>query len=189
MVNVLPANELQVGFEVFCQLRCENKLCHLCRLRDFMKKTAFDGGIFSAETSPGLNDRLITAIRSTRTGDRLIGVGSQGRYARIDYAPSGEFKTVPTMISTVLRLLILFPVLSIVEVRVAKERLLTERERAEQLISGEVIDAVKEDPKTFWDYFRPLLTDDAFADKLYRYLSGENNDAPLAAKKERMRDA
>lgn len=184
MINVLPANELQAGFELFCQLRCSDKSCSQCRLRDFTEK-ALSSIHYSTETAPGLNDKIIAVIKPTHTGDHLSGVGSQGRFARVAYTPSAEYKTVPTMISTILRLFIKLPVLSIIEVQVGYDRLITDRERAEQLLSGEVIDAVKEDLKLFWDYFRFLLTDEPLAEKLYRYLSGENNDAPMAVKKAR----
>lgn len=185
MINVLPANELLASFEAFCQMRCENKLCHQCHLKKFVESSPTSNE--STIASPGLNEKLINAIRSTRTGEHLTGVGSQGRFARILYRQSPDFKPLPMLISTVLRLIILFPILSLIEVQTGDYKLLSDRERAEQLLSGEVIEAVKQDQKAFWDYFRPLLTDDLFAEKIFRYLSGENNDAPAAAKKARIR--
>jgi hypothetical protein len=187
MINVLPANELQASFEIFCQLYCQNKVCGQCHLHDFIEK-ALPSVQYSTETAVGLNNKIIAVVKSTRTGDFLLGVGSQGRFARVVYAHAAEYKTTPTMISTILRLLIKLPVLSIIEVQVGNDRIVTSRERAEQLLSGEVIDAVKEDLKLFWDYFRFLLTDEPLAEKLYRYLAGENNDAPMATKKARRRN-
>ena len=71
-----------------------------------------------------------------------------------------------------------FPIVSEIDMAIGDLTMVSARSRAVALVGETGLDLIARDSKTFWNYFRPMVTDDRFAEKVFKYLSGEENDAP-----------
>lgn len=176
-------------YETYCRLRCKERRCDECHLRVFMDAyiaSQPEGGgpgsaLIGAGAAPapgGVESRIEDLIKQTKGGDILEGVQLAGRKVTIRFQGSPLLKAVGIAVSAVIRIFANFPIIAEIDLGIGDLAMRAERGRAVNLVGETGLDLISRDSKAFWNYFRPMVTDDRFAEKVFKYLSGEENDAP-----------
>lgn len=176
-------------YETYCRLRCKERRCDECHLRVFMDaymasqpKEGGPGpaliGAGAAAAPGGVESKIEDLIKQTKGGDILEGVQLAGRRVTIRFQGSPLLKAVGIAVSAVIRIFANFPIIAEIDLAIGDLAMRAERGRAVNLVGETGLDLISRDSKAFWNYFRPMVTDDRFAEKVFKYLSGEENDAP-----------
>lgn len=191
--------DVRAEYVAFCSTRCKEKRCEACSLRQFMDAyLAMVGEVGAGEPgmppptmasprAPGLvgggsagpvEAKIEDLIKQTKGGDILDGVRLEGRRVIIRFRGSALLKAVGIAISAIIRIFANFPIIWEVDLAIGDLKLVTDRQRAVALVGASGLDIIARDSKTFWNYFRPMVNDDHFAERIFKYLAGEENDAP-----------
>lgn len=176
-------------YETYCRLRCKERRCDECHLRVFMDAYIASqpegggrgGALIGAGTAAapgGVESKIEDLIKQTKGGDILEGVQLAGRKVTIRFQGSPLLKAVGIAVSAVIRIFANFPIIAEIDLAIGDLAMRAQRARAVNLVGETGLDTISRDSKAFWNYFRPMVTDDRFAEKVFKYLSGEENDAP-----------
>lgn len=189
--------EVRNEYLSYCRLRCKERNCQTCHLRAFMdvylaslgpdakaqRGTVY--GMVGGGKAPGgvgaagaVESKIEDLIKETKGGDILEGVRLEGRQVVIRFQGSPMLKAVGIAISATIRIFANFPIINEIDLGIGDLSMLAQRRRAIELIGDTGLDSIARDSKLFWNYFRPMVSDDRFAEKVFKYLAGEDNDAP-----------
>lgn len=185
--------DVRAEYLTFCKMRCKDKRCEECTLRAFMDayialagERPDDAGALldrpaatAAPAIPGpVEGKIEDLIKQTKGGDILEGVRLEGRKLVVRFKGSALLKAVGIAVSALVRIYANFPIIWEIDLQIGDLAMVTNRERVVALVGDTGLELISRDSKVFWDYFRPMVTDDHFAEKVFKYLSGEENDAP-----------
>jgi hypothetical protein len=176
----------------YCNSRCQDKRCDQCPLRAFMDAYLAMAGAPAegAEATPAtarapmagvagpVESKIEDLIKQTKGGEILEGVRLEGRKAIVRFRGSALLKAVGIAISAVIRIFSNFPIIWEIELSIGDLQIHTQRPRAVDLVGEAGLDMIARDSKAFWNYFRPMVNDDKFSERVFKYLGGEDNDAP-----------
>jgi hypothetical protein len=175
----------------YCNMRCQDKRCGECPLRGFMDAYLAMAGEDPAaapptaaprpvaQSAPGpVESKIEDLIKQTKGGEILEGVKLEGRKVIVRFKGSALLKAVGIAISAVIRIFSNFPIIWEIELTIGDLQMHTQRPRATDLVGDAGLDLIGRDSKAFWNYFRPMVNDDKFSEKVFKYLGGEDNDAP-----------
>jgi hypothetical protein len=187
--------EVRNEYLTYCRVRCKKRDCQDCHLREFMeaylqsmgsseeaeeaRSTIFGGG--AAEGGPGaggVESKIEDLIKETKGGDILEGVQLSGRRVVIRFTGSPLLKAVGIAISAAIRIFANFPIIAEMDLAIGDLQMVAQRSRAVDLVGDQGLDNIARDSRAFWHYFKPMVSDDRFAEKVFKYLGGEDNDAP-----------
>ncbi len=173
--------------------RCFRNECHLKNFFDeLLLKIPKDTMLSLSDTIRAL--QLENDLRNTRYGSLIKQVNLKGPTLLINFDDSvlsAEDKIKlnfvnpdEVLIISAYRILVTNPQihefkLSCALKNLPEVNLVTTRHRLIELISHSGMSEIKRDWNAIWNYFRPVLNNPEFADKVRQFLNGYSNDNPI----------
>lgn len=142
---------------------------------------SFDGqmrNMLGQFTLSPVEKKIYEAFQKTGGVNLLESVQVDKRKAMITFAPPSTYDHLDLAISSAVRVLAGFPILTEIEIKVGKVELKTTAPRVEQLVGREAFLKIGEDWTSYWTYFRATKRQAELKEKVFQYLQGSDNDSP-----------
>jgi hypothetical protein len=193
-------------YEDFCQRNCghlkiSEKRCYRgeCFLKNFFDEVLLK---IPQETMLSLSQalhaiRIEEVLKKTRYGSVLKEVKVEGRAVSLLFSdenlPQDNHLKVrylnpeETAIISLYKVLTTAPQIEEVKIYVRLSshpeiNIVTNRQRAIELIDVEGMSAIKKDWNKIWDYFKPLASNPTFSSKVRSFLNGYSNENPVKSR-------